>query len=58
MTTEPDGTAHRPETGESDVDDAVRALDQLADLPVGEHVAVYDETHRRLQDSLADLDED
>lgn len=37
-----------------------RALDRLADLdarPVGEHVAVYDDVHRLLQDALASLDE-
>ena len=37
-----------------------RALDRLADLharPVAEHVEVYDEVHRLLQDTLASLDE-
>lgn len=37
-----------------------RALDRLAELdarPVAEHVEVYDEVHRLLQDALASLDE-
>ena len=40
------------------VDGALERLEQLDDLPVGEHVAVYDEVHRLLQDALAALDED
>ena len=37
-----------------------RALERLAELdarPVSEHVEVYDEVHRLLQDALASLDE-
>ncbi|MDX6199966.1 MAG: hypothetical protein QOJ79_3117 [Actinomycetota bacterium] len=40
------------------VDSAVARLEQLEELPVSEHVAVYDEVHRLLQDALAALDED
>ena len=32
-------------------------LDGLADRPVTEHVAVFDEVHRALQDALATLDQ-
>jgi hypothetical protein len=40
------------------VDTAVERLEGLAERPVAEHVAVYDEVHRLLQDALAALDED
>ncbi|MFN2522212.1 MAG: hypothetical protein ABR614_02725 [Mycobacteriales bacterium] len=39
------------------VDDALGCLDGLEQRPVAEHVAVYDEVHRLLQDALAALDE-
>ena len=39
------------------VETAVARLDQLAELAVVEHVAVFDEVHRLLQDTLATLDE-
>ncbi|MDP9100738.1 MAG: hypothetical protein M3N21_01105 [Actinomycetota bacterium] len=32
-------------------------LSGLADRQLGEHVAAFDEVHRRLQDALATLDE-
>ncbi len=32
-------------------------LDALADVPVGEHAAVYDELHTALVESLESLDE-
>jgi hypothetical protein len=32
-------------------------LDALEGAPVGEHVEVFDEVHRLLQDALATLDE-
>ncbi|HSK55369.1 MAG TPA: hypothetical protein VK908_08950 [Jiangellales bacterium] len=32
---------------------ALARLQELDDLPVGEHPAVYDEVHRALQDVLA-----
>jgi hypothetical protein len=40
------------------VDSALARLADLEELPVAEHVAVYDEVHRLLQDALAALDED
>ncbi|MCW2666969.1 MAG: hypothetical protein JWN57_1931, partial [Frankiales bacterium] len=36
---------------------ALAKLDALEGRPVGEHVEVYDEVHRLLQDALASLDE-
>ena len=36
---------------------AAERLAQLAELPVAEHVAVFDEVHRLLQDALATLDQ-
>ena len=42
-------------TGDPRVDAAVARLDGLDDAPTGEHVAVYEDVHRRLHDALADL---
>jgi len=44
------------ETGDPRVDEAISGLAELSDLPTNEHVGVYDQVHRRLQDALADLD--
>jgi hypothetical protein len=43
-------------TGVQTVDAAVAELGRLDGLPTGEHVALYDAAHRKLQDALADLD--
>ena len=51
----PHWTPPRP-TGVPAVDAGVDKLQELEGLPTGEHVAVYDEVHRLLQDALADLD--
>jgi hypothetical protein len=45
-----------PVTGDARVDAATARLDELADLPTADHVAVYDDVHQRLQDALADAD--
>lgn len=45
-------------TGHAGVDEAVGRLTDLGEFPVTEHVAIFDEAHRLLQDALADLDED
>ena len=37
--------------------DARERLQALDDAPLEEHVAVYEDVHRRLQEGLADLDE-
>jgi hypothetical protein len=47
-----------PQTDEPTVDAAIERLRALDELPVAEHVGVFDEAHRQLQDSLADLDEE
>ena len=39
------------------VETALARLEALTEQPVTEHVAVYDEVHRLLQDALAALDE-
>jgi hypothetical protein len=41
----------------SQVDVALSRLQGLEDLPVGDHVEVFDAVHRSLQDALASLDE-
>ena len=41
-------------TGDVRVDTAVELLQQLPELAVAEHLAVFDDVHRRLQDTLAD----
>lgn len=46
-----------PEVAAALVDAALGRLDGLQELPVREHVAVFDEVHRALQDALAALDE-
>lgn len=43
-------------TGDPRVDDALARLDDLAALPLDEHIAVFDEVSRRLHDALASLD--
>jgi hypothetical protein len=51
-------TAPQETTGDTRVDAAVERLAALDELPVSEHVPVYDEVNRLLQDALADLDEE
>jgi hypothetical protein len=46
----------RRATGEPRVDDALRNLDDLAELPVSEHPAVFEHVHTRLRDVLGELD--
>jgi len=46
----------RQATGEPRVNDALRKLDQLAELPVSEHPAVFEQVHARLRDVLGELD--
>ena len=43
-------------TGDPRIDAATARLGDLADLPTADHVAVYDDVHRRLQDALADAE--
>jgi hypothetical protein len=44
-------------TGDDRVDAALRRLDSIDELPIGEHVEQYDAVHRTLQDALAAIDE-
>jgi len=44
-----------PITGEPRVDDALARLSDLTNLPVHEHVAVFEDVQRRLHETLADL---
>ena len=46
----------RVSTGDPRVDDAVARLDDLAGLPVAEHLAVFEYVHERLTEALGDLD--
>lgn len=49
--------ADLPETGDPRVDEVLSGLAGIENLPTTEHVAVYDEVHRGLQDALANLDQ-
>jgi hypothetical protein len=53
---DPEPTAGVPSAGVPVVDAAQR-LSDLDDAPLEEHVEVYEDVHRRLQEGLADLDE-
>jgi hypothetical protein len=44
-------------TGVSAADDASRQLAELDEAPLADHVEIYEDVHRRLQEGLADLDE-
>jgi hypothetical protein len=44
------------ETGEPRVDEAIAGLGRLGDLPLEEHVAVFEDTHARLRQVLDELD--
>ena len=44
-------------TGVPAADAAAERLSELDEAPLEEHVEVYEDVHRRLQEGLADLDE-
>jgi hypothetical protein len=44
-----------PETGEARVDAAMRLLDDLTEMPVTEHPAVFEQVHTRLTGVLDEL---
>ncbi|MBA3744877.1 hypothetical protein [Sporichthya sp.] len=46
-----------PETGDPRVDQVLAGLAGIGELPIAEHVGVYDQAHRGLQDALANLDQ-
>jgi hypothetical protein len=52
----PERAAERRSTGDARVDDAVARLDDLAELPLTEHLAVFEYVHERLTEALGDLD--
>lgn len=54
---ESQGAADLPETGDPRVDEVLGKLAGIEHRPTGEHVGVYDEVHRGLQDALANLDQ-
>jgi hypothetical protein len=45
----------RPETGEPRVDAALSLLDDLTELPVTEHPAVFERVHAQLSEVLGEL---
>jgi hypothetical protein len=49
--------AEQPATGVSSADEARERLSAVESAPLEEHVEVYEDVHRRLQEGLADLDE-
>jgi hypothetical protein len=50
------GRAERDAVGRAERD-AKERLQAIDDAPLEEHVEVYEDVHRRLQEGLADLDE-
>lgn len=46
----------RPRTGHARVDAALDRLEDLRDRPAADHVEIYEDVHRRLQEALADPD--
>ena len=44
-------------TGVAAADDAARRLADVDEAPVEAHVGIYEDVHRRLQEGLADLDD-
>jgi hypothetical protein len=46
----------RSATGDARVDEALARLDDLAELPVAGHPAVFEYVHERLTEALGDLD--
>ena len=48
-------TVPRPETGEFRVDAALSLLDELTELPVTEHPAMFEQVHAQLSEVLGEL---
>ncbi len=53
----PPAAAQAPATGVAAADEARRRLDEVESVPLEEHVELFEDVHRRLQEGLADLDE-
>ncbi len=39
-------------SGNAEVDDVLESVTQVADLPTGDHVEIYEDAHRRLHETL------
>ena len=52
-----DGPGPVERTGVAAADAAADRLGELDEAPLEEHVEIYEDVHRRLQEGLADLDE-
>ncbi|HET7015861.1 MAG TPA: hypothetical protein VFI65_18210 [Streptosporangiaceae bacterium] len=55
ITAVPDATAPVGVTGEPRVDETLRRLDELAELPVAEHPGVFERVHSQLVEVLGEL---
>lgn len=44
------------ETGEARVDEVIAGLDRVADVPLAEHVRIFEDVHGRLRQVLSELD--
>jgi hypothetical protein len=55
--THPEPEDDTPSSGVAAADEARTRLDAVRDAPLEQHVEVYEDVHRRLQEGLADLDE-
>jgi hypothetical protein len=51
-------TADVEPTGVPAADSALARLGDVATAPLEEHVEIFDDVHRRLNDGLAELDDD
>jgi hypothetical protein len=49
------GGPERPQTGDQRVDEALRGLDELDELPVSEHPPVFERIHGELVEVLGEL---
>jgi hypothetical protein len=54
----PAGASPTEPTGDERVDEAMARLGELGGLPVAQHVEVFQDVHRGLQDVLAGIDQD
>ena len=55
--THPETDDDTPPSGVAAADEGRARLRALDDAPLDQHVEVYEDVHRRLQEGLADLDE-
>jgi hypothetical protein len=55
--TQPEPEDDTPQSGVAAADEGRARLRALDDAPLDQHVEVFEDVHRRLQEGLADLDE-